>query len=145
MWRSKRWQVKWQILTCINSLKITYIPIIWLLTICERFIFQETEKEITVQRLIYIPRCKLIWCYYTLILWFVRFGREHQILPIFFPNKAFHFFTSIKLIYTLVYISIFEQLFLSPSAIFKEFMPHLTHKCYIFFSVCRWHAKFSHV
>ena len=52
--------------------------------------------------------------YYTLILWFVRFGREHQILPIFFPNKAFHFFTSIKLIYTLVYISIFEQLFLSP-------------------------------
>ena len=37
-------QVKCQILICINSLKITNIPII-LLTIWERFIFQATEKK----------------------------------------------------------------------------------------------------
>ena len=46
-------QVKCQIITCINSFKITYIPIIWLLTVWERFIFQKTEKKITVQRLLY--------------------------------------------------------------------------------------------
>jgi hypothetical protein len=38
-------QVKCQILLCINSLKITYIPIILLLTVWERFIFQATEKK----------------------------------------------------------------------------------------------------
>ena len=36
---------KCQILTCINSLKITYIPIIWLLTVWERFTFQKGERE----------------------------------------------------------------------------------------------------
>jgi hypothetical protein len=33
--------------------QITYIPIIWLLTVRERFIFQKTEKKNTVQRLVY--------------------------------------------------------------------------------------------
>jgi hypothetical protein len=37
------------ILTCINSLKITYIPITWLLTVWERFIIQETEKQIIIK------------------------------------------------------------------------------------------------
>jgi hypothetical protein len=35
-------QVKCQILTCINFPKRTYIPIIWLLIVWERFIFQKT-------------------------------------------------------------------------------------------------------
>jgi len=38
-------QMKCQILTCINSLKISYIPIIWLGTVWERFIFQKTKKK----------------------------------------------------------------------------------------------------
>jgi len=35
----------------------------------------------------------------------------YQILPIFFPNITFHFFTTIKLIYTFVYQSLYSYFF----------------------------------
>jgi len=38
-------KVKCQIFKCINSPEITYIPIIWLLTVWERFMLQKTERK----------------------------------------------------------------------------------------------------
>jgi len=47
-------QVKYQILTCINFLKITYIPIIYMIADSLRKIhISENREKITVQRLIY--------------------------------------------------------------------------------------------
>ena len=53
-------QVKCQILTFINSLKITYISTIWLPTVWERFIFQKKKNNCSN---IDIPRRKLILWY----------------------------------------------------------------------------------
>jgi len=39
-------------------------------------------------------------------------GRENKILQKKIPNRAFHFFTTIKLIYTLVYINLWTVFFL---------------------------------
>ena len=46
-------QMKCQILTFINSLKITYIPIILLLTVWREIHISENREKITVQRLKY--------------------------------------------------------------------------------------------
>jgi hypothetical protein len=66
------------------------------------------REEITVQRLIYIYRLihykKKPDNHPAVLL--NLFTIHHSVITIFFPNIAFHFLTTIKLIYILVYIYI---------------------------------------
>ena len=72
---------------------------------------QKTRQPPSCIKFLQILSSSCIHLILVILFFWMGGGRENKILQKKNPNRAFHFFTTIKLIYTLV--SIFEQFFFS--------------------------------